>query len=213
VRDFLPFSRPVSKFAARAILPAVLVGYLLPTIMVFLPFIDSSLRAKIAASWYLWPVYMGSVTLVLSQIYRRSDVSDTSRIEQENGEALVYLKKAYLASCAIASLAHISIIYMCLSSPAISLRQVFVPHLDTTTDSLREFTFNQFRLDMLIFIIASLAWLVFTVGDIIRIGISTVSWFKATILICLGSVIIGPGGTAAAVWYWREVVSSAVSHL
>ena len=213
VRDFLPFSRPVSKSAARAILPAMMVGYLLPTITVFLPFIDSSLRAKIAASWYLWPVYIGFATLLLSQIYRRSDISGNSKIEQENGEVLVYLRRAYLATCAIAGFAHISTIYMCLRSPTISLRQIFIPHLSATTDSIQELNFNQFRLDMLIFVIASLAWLVFSVGDIIRIGISTVSWFKATMLICLGSVVIGPGGTAAAVWYWREVVSSEISHL
>jgi hypothetical protein len=191
----------------------MLVGYLLPTITVFLPFIDSSIRANIAASWYLWPVYIGSTTLLLSHIYRRSDISGTSKIEQENSEALVYLRRAYLATCAIASIAHLSTIYMCLRSPTVSLGQVFIPHLGITTDSIQEFNFNQFRLDMLTFIIASLAWLVFSVGDIIRIGISTVSWFKATMLICLGSVIIGPGGTAAAVWYWREVVTSEISHL
>jgi hypothetical protein len=70
-----------------------------------------------------------------------------------------------------------------------------------------------FRLDMLIFIVASLVWLIFSMGDITRIGLSTVSWGKAAILISLGSFVIGPGAMAAAVWYWRELVLSEIGHL
>lgn len=214
VPDFLPFSRLISKSVARAILPALLLGYVFPTILVFLPIKDLKVRQNTTIIWYLWPVHVSAATLFLARFYRRSDLSGPSKIARYKRDELVYLRRVHLITFSITSIVHVSTVYLCLRSPTFSLSQIFIPSFWTSSlQSLQEQDVNMFRLDMLIFIVASLVWLIFSMGDITRIGLSTVSWGKAAILISLGSFVIGPGAMAAAVWYWRELVLSEIGHL
>lgn len=55
------------------------------------------------------------------------------------------------------------------------------------------------------FHIATYAWLCMAAWDLERMGRVTISTAKASALICLGTLIIGPSATMSAVWYWIEI--------
>ncbi|KAL4797754.1 hypothetical protein BDV19DRAFT_357936 [Aspergillus venezuelensis] len=61
-------------------------------------------------------------------------------------------------------------------------------------------------ISFLTFTLLIVAWLFFTVWDMNRANITTLTWGRAAALIGLGMVLFGPGATLIGAWGWREQV-------
>lgn len=115
----------VSK--ARVIFPAIVLGYLVPSSMLLLPPLGTTLDTIqiISAFWQPFPLYIVVSLYVLS----RAD----SRIRGEGRSLNAYykpLRNAYIMSGLLAAFFHVAILAASLlvDEPATSFTQVFVPY-------------------------------------------------------------------------------------
>ncbi|KIP02313.1 hypothetical protein PHLGIDRAFT_122568 [Phlebiopsis gigantea 11061_1 CR5-6] len=121
---------------ARALLPAVIMGFLVPSAMLFLfpasPRIPLDVKQIIAALWQPFPIYLAVIHNLLSKTFHNSASIDTSptRIDDSEIEAFPELTRAYLFSGVLCTLSHWTILLPSVfaSDPSWSFVQIFVPY-------------------------------------------------------------------------------------
>jgi hypothetical protein len=90
------------------------------------------------------------------------------------------------------------------ASDDISWTSVFWPDFSPQSKPLGEGLRSIFLADFWGFHTATYVWLCMAVWDIKRVGRTVTDVAKASILIAAGNLVVGPGATMSAVWYWRE---------
>lgn len=201
-----PTSRKVQLQHAKAIIPAVTVGYLIPYLLMMWPWKDRMISQFTTALWQPSPVYVQILVIVFG--YFMSDTSqgyagdDPTKPLADVSE----LKRAYVLGGAFSALLHLGTVLTLLSSndPALSFSAVFLPNAGLTVDPVFAGFQNVWLPDFWIFVTASVLWCCFAVYDLKRVGRAVVDVGKASALLILGSVVLGPSTVMAATWYYRE---------
>ncbi|KAJ6051561.1 hypothetical protein N7499_010901 [Penicillium canescens] len=209
---FSPSSRNLAPSTARAILPAVLVGYVLPTMMLFFPLENAPVtRQAFIALWQPVPIYVVIFTEIFSGIIKRVEGSKsvTPSTDSKSNHDLPSLQMLYAFTGCIAACFHLALLSSWFVSGSNFLVRAFIPADSfAQTSTLADGIFIFFQNDFLLVSAASLLWSWSNVWDLYRMGISNVSMWVSLAGLALGYVAAGPGATAAAVWYWREGVMS-----
>lgn len=87
--------------------------------------------------------------------------------------------------------------------------QIFVPGDSFgRVETLAGGVFVFFQNDFLLVTAASFIWSLVNIADLHRAGLSRVDWKAGLGYLMAGFVLIGPGASAAALWFWREDVMS-----
>jgi hypothetical protein len=209
---FAPSSRNLAPSTAKAILLAVLVGYVLPSMMLFLPLENAPVaRQFFIALWQPVPVYVVILTEIFSRIIKHVEQSKsmTPSADSKLNLDLPSLQVLYAVTGCIAACFHFALLAGWIVSGGNFLAKVFIP-VDSfgQVSSLADGIFIFFQNDFLLVAAASLLWCWSSMWDLYRMGISNVSIWAALAGLMLGSVAVGPGATVAAVWYWREGILS-----
>ncbi|KAH7007915.1 hypothetical protein B0J12DRAFT_692087 [Macrophomina phaseolina] len=201
-----PSSRSVPIAASKAILPALVFGYLIPSIfMLALSSYAASIQPAIAF-WQITPIF----AIILVDVFRYGP-SIFRRTEAENALSasgnrdLPFLTLAYRGVFAISALAHIATVIFLAFSSSHSFSGTFIPRdplspVSTIADGM--FLFLQF--DLLLCIAATLLWSIITVYDLHRGGVPKKTALKSVGIMAIGYVVVGPGAMTAALWQWRE---------
>jgi hypothetical protein len=214
---FTPTSRTLPDNTARALLPALVLGFVLPTIMLFFPLQDAlNARQIFIALWQPTPVYVVILTEVLSRVLkligRSTPVKTGSHGDHNSNSDLPYLRILYAAVGSISACFHLALMMSWFVSGTGFIVRAFIPFDSMAPVSdLADGVFIFFQNDFLLAAVATMLWCLTSAWDLYRVGISDVSWPVAVISIALGCIMVGPGATAAAVWYWREEVLSRTS--
>jgi hypothetical protein len=191
---------------AKAMLPALVLGYLVPTILMFLPYSDENLWTTqgMVAFWQPCPWYVNAVLWVLSNFYAASATQD-NRTKAPLRD-VDYLGPAYKVAILVPAVTHIGTMFVCLLSndPQHSFSHVFIPGLVTVETNLTEALLWIFQIDFWIIFASSLAWAYLAMWDLKRTGATDVSLARAGVAILVGTIAVGPGATLAGVGYWRE---------
>ncbi|PIG87132.1 zeaxanthin epoxidase [Aspergillus arachidicola] len=97
----------------------------------------------------------------------------------------------------------------CLLSENLSLTRLFFP-VDSFAPvaSLADGASTFLKNDFLLVTASTFVWCWVSVWDLHRVGISNVSPLSALAGLLAGFAGIGPGATAAAIWFWREQIMS-----
>jgi len=199
--------RKVSLPYAKTILPAAILGYLVPTIAMYWPWNNIVLKQNLTAFWQFAPLIVNVLMWIFAFAFSMSAVT----AEKESPKApadLKHLNRIYLFAGLIPAINHITTLLLCITSsnPQLSLRYVFLP---ISTPRLTSPTLDLhyiFQCDEWWSFGPSLLWCWLAVFDVQRLNgsLSVLGMAKAGWRIAAGAVVLGPGATMATVWWWRE---------
>ncbi|KAI0168098.1 FAD binding domain protein [Pestalotiopsis sp. NC0098] len=219
--DTLPTTQSVSLETSEALLPALALGYGLPTALMLAPGFGNTAKQNITAIWQFSPLYVPALTSLWRRyIGRRASRTQLSATEKDKAspprkdaaKATQALKRVYLCTAAVQAAVHLATMaYACLGKD-MSVADIFfhVPSPFAATWNLPDTgsqiaTFLKYD-----FGIASCAWLMsglYSTWDLRRRGyVTTTEGAKAAVGICLGQFLVGPGATSMLSAYWQEVV-------
>ncbi|EXJ79932.1 hypothetical protein A1O3_08217 [Capronia epimyces CBS 606.96] len=221
---------------AKVLLPAILLGYALPTLLMFWPFwTDPDTVQNLTAFWQPSPCYVQVLLVVLGggydlkNIYQQhqqksspstgANSTSLNRAKDNPGEkdsAYPYLKAVYSCTFVVGLVLHVSCIaYLTLVSPdpELTLKSVFWPDWSATPKPHGEGLRNMWLVDFYVFDVACVIWCCFAVWDLKSVGRLTpgeesFGVARASLLILLAQLVVGPGAAMSAVWYWREIALS-----
>ncbi|CAG8112183.1 unnamed protein product [Penicillium olsonii] len=214
---FTPKSRTVPVSMAQALLPALVLGFVLPTTMMFFPLQDTlTTRQVFIALWQPAPIYVAILTEVVSRAIawfnRPAPVKPGSQVGSIVRDDLPYLRTAYAAVGGISACFHFALMLSWVVSGSDFIIRALVPlNSFGEKSNLADGIFIFFQSDFLLVALATMLWCLASIWDMYRVGISNVSWKAGLFGLVLGCILIGPGATAAAVWYWREDILSHTS--
>ncbi|OQV04581.1 hypothetical protein CLAIMM_09441 [Cladophialophora immunda] len=200
---------------AKALLPAVVIGYLIPTILMFLPYSAPDLwtTQAMVAFWQPSPWYVDGLLWLLPKFYPGGASTTHARAKQEKASGhddIGYLNTVYMVSFAVAALSHVAVMSTCLlsSNPQHSFQHMFLPpSADGVHASLVQGIHGIFQADYWIIFAASVAWAYLAIWDLKRAGLKRdVGLGAALAAMVLGCVVLGPAATVTLVWWWREGV-------
>ncbi|KAI1380715.1 hypothetical protein F4677DRAFT_195419 [Hypoxylon crocopeplum] len=198
--------REVPAYYAASLLPAAVLGYLVPTVALwYVPWSSLETVQYLTALWQPAPLFVGLLVLLLSYLVP----SSRSPSAVAKHADVKHLKRMYLFVGVVSTAAHLYTLYTCLTSsdnPQLSLSYVFLPSRETWKGSMALGLHYIFQVDFFGAYGASLVWLWLAVYDMLRIlGKPSAKDFVQTAMgIAFITLIAGPGTTIVAVWHWRE---------
>ncbi|MBV35867.1 MAG: hypothetical protein CMP47_10535 [Rickettsiales bacterium] len=199
-------SRQVPLAYAKALLPALVIGYLVPTILMFFPYSEKNYWTTqgMVALWQPSPWFVNAILWACSSFYASSgsEAEDTVAPLVD----VKYLGSIYSVALIVSAISHVATMSVCLFSGDLqhSFSHVFVPGSLTNDTPLFDALRMIFQVDFWIISAASLVWAYLAVWDLKRIGKTDVSLIQTTAAILLGSIVVGPAAAVTGVWYWRE---------
>ncbi|ETS75493.1 hypothetical protein PFICI_12437 [Pestalotiopsis fici W106-1] len=201
--SYLSKGREVSRGQARALLPALVIGYLVPTTALYIPWGDSDITQNLTALWQISPAIPNLLLLVFSPFQA------SERIPSNVPADVKYLKRIYLAIGIISTLTQLATFYISFTSdnPQLTLSYIFLPNKATWKESTVLGLHYIFQWDFWIIYVSSLVWCYIVVVDAVRYVNGRFTLIEAILSIfnlTLVSFIAGPGTTMALVWNWRE---------
>lgn len=210
-----PLSREVPAHYAKPLLPAIVIGYVVPTVLMFLPWKDPVLIQNFAALWQPSPMFVPILSSIFAVIYKWISPQKDSKTPKASEEPadLPYLKRIYIITGLLGALLHFGVMFQLLTStdPNHSLSSVFIPDFSAEKKSLGEGIRSLFMADFWGFYVASYVWCCSAVWDLKRVGRTNADVGKTSAAILLGNIILGPGATMSVVWYFREVAMARTS--
>ncbi|KAI1462589.1 hypothetical protein F4805DRAFT_2388 [Annulohypoxylon moriforme] len=191
---------------ARALFPAAVLGYLVPTVALYYGAWDIQTVQFLTAFWQPSPILVSALLLIFSFITSSSTTA-------KNGD-VKYLKLVYLLAGFVSSVSHFSTIYLSLTSdnPQLSLSYIFLPNRETWKDSMALGLHYIFQVDFFGAFGSTLFWSWLVTYDTLRVqGRSSVSSLvQAVFGIGITTLVAGPGTAIMMVSNWRENMLAAV---
>ncbi|KAH9210150.1 hypothetical protein DL95DRAFT_393691 [Leptodontidium sp. 2 PMI_412] len=203
--NWLPASRLLDTSYAKALLPALILGYLVPTLAMYIPFPDPGLRIHQAliAFWQPCPLYVNALLSIISKAIGKEEPAPKINKSQTN---LKYLHRVYITGFAVSATVHILTMVLCISAkvPQVSFVHAFlrVPLEDrlTMTGCLHYI----FQVDGLLIYVAALAAAWGVMWDLKHLGKEDVSTGEIAFQMIVTTILFGPASTVSGVWLLRE---------
>lgn len=204
-----PLSREISLPYVRSILPAVLIGYVVPTILMFWPWKSLSTVQAMTALWQPAPIAVQVLVTIFASLYGTSRKSPIGHHREANAapQDLKHLRTIYSVVFVLGAVLHLGVVYTLATStnPELSFKAVFKPNWTAERQTHGEGLRNLWLPDFYGLFISTTFYCGAAVWDLNRVGQTSVNIYKACIILVLGSVVVGPGAAMAACWYWREL--------
>ncbi|KAF7929356.1 uncharacterized protein EAE98_005274 [Botrytis deweyae] len=208
-----PLSRLVPAHYMKAILPCLLLCYIIPTLLLILPL---PLPLTLTQIFPLLPPLTTLLTFLSSTILKTLIPPPTQTPTASHTPTDIRpLRTLYLSTFILGLLLHLtSLIYIFLvPNPLLSLSSIFLPTLSNTTLSNIPPSplHTYFLINFWSFHLATYIMCCNAVWDIKRVGRTTIDVGKAAALLLLANVLVGPGAALVGCWYWREVQMARTS--
>lgn len=214
-----PTGRFVPVEVAEVLLPALTLGYAIPTALMLARGTDTAARQDLTAIWQFSPVIFSTLTALFSTGRRwwrrralpKSETAD-ERFKAYKAEDMSPLKTTYTCSIALQAASHIATLAYCSLSPSISIANMF---FGVPSPLNNEWNLPNIASQAAVFLkydlgIASCAWAasgLYSIWDLRRLGyIRTQDAVKAALGAVMGQFLIGPGATRTGLAYWRETI-------
>jgi hypothetical protein len=192
-------NRLVQMKFALTLLPAMVLGYVLPVAFQFGPWDDGTVQS-INALWQIFPLTIASLHWLFSSLV--ADTTNEDRLLNPLAD-LVSLRRLYAVIAVIPTVLHL---YVRLSSPTTLLDIFFggIGHQFRPVELISEGINCFLKYDSLLLFAATFYWIILNLRDLKEAGILKTSW--ATIILRLAglTLVCGPGAAIMTVWAWRE---------
>jgi hypothetical protein len=209
-----PPSRAVPLHVAQSLIPAITVGFLIPTIMALIPTPRVQAWENWCALWQFSPLLFNLLVVGISTGIKkwkgeekRDGERDMSRYETKDVSAL---QSVYTFAFAVQATAHIASLAYGWSHPDVSLFKTFLdfPNIfkaDWSLPSLSAKVATMLKFDQAFATVGYLGSQLYSIWDLRRLGyIKTDEAIKAGFTTLAGQWVVGSGATWAGLWYWRE---------
>ena len=201
---YLRSGRVVPGNVAEVLVPALLLGYLVPTILVYLPFFAEQMTLYFVVFWQFSPIYVNVLVAVLSR-----QAGGSRSTKKKGAPDVQHLKLVYILSIAVAFVAHVFTISNVLlgNTGEASLLSIFVPSRSRLFKSTGQDFHFIFQWDWLVVAISAITWAVYAIIEVQTElkALSIEGNVKGLmVLLAIHLLLEGPGGAVAAVWWWRE---------
>lgn len=188
----------MSSVYHKALVPALLLGYLLPTVAMYAPFPDKGYftRQGLIAVWQVCPILVNVLLAIFSALYSRLSASKAG---------FANITFLYAVSAITAAAAHFHLLYTCfLDANPLSLLKVLWPRSEMLEGRATDTLHYVFNVDYLIIFGSSLLLAIATVDIASRIRNVKTGLFTLTTGVIGSSMFVGPAATIALFWWWRE---------
>ncbi|KAL0265404.1 hypothetical protein SLS55_001371 [Diplodia seriata] len=207
VAYWMPAERCVPQSVSKVLLPALILGFLLPSVLMVVLGAESQYIQEVIAAWQLTPVLVSPLSMVLSKLQSRpaSLKESNAPVEDYQGLDMPHLKRLYHVLFFISAAVHVTVLAVLGLSSDMSIAGAFVPvqptsPVSTVAAGMKIF----FQFDLLMTALTMFVWLVLNVWDMKRVGIVALPALKTVGVLLLGNLLVGPGATLVAFWKWRE---------
>ncbi|CEI63635.1 hypothetical protein FVEN_g6763 [Fusarium venenatum] len=211
----------ITKGAAKALIPGIGLGFILPTVLMLWPFQNKNTWQKFVGFWQPFPVYVSLITAGLSSLLHSRKITNTSiQTEQKCNKANKELRKekeathsvlrlVYAAGATTAALVHFWSLYRISSSPDLDFSGVFgkLGFLvsDTCGPRPEDGIFAFFKRDMFLNAASVLANSLYRTFDLRRLGyITTKEAVSASLVVIATQPVFGPAAVHIGFLGWRE---------
>lgn len=225
-----PGGRSVRPAVARALLPALILGYVMPTVMMFAPTSNTANWQDWMALWQAAPVLFSLFTFIFSfalgqwqklvgPVEKKGDKEAEERrmFERYEDKDVPILKSVYTYAFWTQATVHICVFAYTFFHPHLSFSTLFwnLPNpmeMEWTITDVSILAKVFFQYDMVTALAAIVMFNVYTLFNLRRQGmITTFTALKAVMAVLLGQLLVGPGATWSGLWYWREGIISGLS--
>lgn len=209
-----PPSRAVPLHVAKSLIPAITVGFLIPTIMTLTPTPRVQAWENWCALWQFSPLLFNVLVVGISAGIKkwesgekRDGERDMSRYEAKDVSTL---QSVYTFAFAVQATAHIASLAYGWSHPDVSLSKAFLDlpntfKVDWSLPSLSAKVATMLKFDQAFATVGYLGSQLYSIWDLRRLGyIKTDEAIKAGVTTLAGQWLVGSGATWAGLWYWRE---------
>ncbi|KAH8890413.1 FAD binding domain-containing protein [Thozetella sp. PMI_491] len=210
--------RPVDAASAKAVLPALAVGYIVPSILMMTPYKNVSVWQSCIAAWQVAPLLVSPLTSLFASAIRWFEgpkKPDPKELDQLSNDDVPHLLSTYsftlwsTATVHLATLAYIAVSPgMSFSSVFFNLQSPFGPLKGDAVEGISSF----FKYDLIGYVGYMLVSSLYSVYEMRRLGYVTTAEAGRAALAVVGSVpLLGPGAMMAGTWAWKERAISTLS--
>ncbi|KAL7272110.1 hypothetical protein RUND412_005105 [Rhizina undulata] len=209
-----PNYRHVPLEYAKTLLPTLILGFLIPTILMYAPkslISDLRTRQLCTAIWQPFPLYVSFVHRYLTSWCSRDKLKVHQNETALNTTDMKYLRQTYLFAFAVSALTHgwTNFVSVTSADPAMHWRRVWTLaswDIDAPVTSPAEGVQQFLLFDYYISFVAGIVWVLLAVADLKRSGKTQIGWGSVVGAVAGGWVLVGPGAVMVAAWAWREEV-------
>lgn len=221
-----PLGRTIPRNVADSLIPAITLGFTIPTLMALTP------NPNVSA-WHGWnliwqaspPLFNFLLSLGATGLgwWRGRGQTEAKKPKKEpapprSGHDFVpALKTAYSYAFAVQATTHIASVAYGWHHPDVNLATIFFGLLSPFSDNWGLPTVGAtmsavLKYDMFLAMAAFLGSNLYSIWDLRRLGyVRTRESVKAALLLVAGQLVVGPGASWAGLWYWREGKIAAAS--
>ncbi|KAH8661730.1 FAD binding domain-containing protein [Ilyonectria robusta] len=207
-----PTGRPIPSLVAKALLPALCIGYVLPTALMLIQYGDSVAQQNAIAFWQASTLYVPVLTWTSYRIFQQ--VAPTKSLDWElfENKDLPYLQAGYAFTFFTCAITHICTLVYAYNSPTVSLSKAIFSHLTFASFDFGDDIIKFWKWDMFLYLVTVVIWCFYSVYELRRLGyVSTRTVLVAGATALAAQVVVGPAATYAGLWYWREGVIAGMS--
>lgn len=233
--------RQVPVSVSKAVLPAICLGYILPTALIFLPFQNDFISERLIAFWQFSPVIFAILAFLFAASLKahddrkallqgiqegktKNEIIVDQALEVYDNSELNSLKATYAFVFSASALVHVTVVLYSWIDSGKSITTILASFMGLDASMPNPFSggwdavgpaesaLTIFKFDMLFSAVPLLVFLLYTVWDIRKKGyITTPTAQKVAVAVITGQILVGPAATYAGLWYWRESVIAGLS--
>ncbi|KAH7012377.1 FAD binding domain-containing protein [Macrophomina phaseolina] len=201
--------RPIHSSVAKALLPALCIGQVIPTVLMFLHYDNSFTHQNIVALWQPCPIYVAILTFSISALIYYLSPTKPLELEMFERKDIAPLQTAYAFTFFLTIITHICSLFYIFTSSSLSIAEAFfnlpAPSVPISDGAISVFAF--FKWDMVLCYAAVFIWCLYSIYELRRVGYRTTEQaVKAAVVTAVAQVIVGPGAAYTGVFAWREAV-------
>lgn len=207
---WMPAERFVPERFSRAVLPALVLGYLAPSALMLTPLFHAEVEGyiqQIIAFWQVTPVLASWLAWAIARVLTPSTAGPDKRtpLEDYSGLDISHLNRLYAAVFFVAATSHAAVMLAVVWAVNVSIAGIFLPHLtEGPVASISEGVSIFIRCDLLLTVAGTLIWCVINLMEMQRVGLVEGSTLKRAGWLIVGCAAVGPGATLVGLWKWRE---------
>lgn len=199
--------RAVRLPIAQALVPALVLGFLAPTVMMYIPGIFTKDQLMIwIAVWQFTPLVVNLLLFLFTGLTSLGGSMVTSSIptSKPSTKDVPYLTTVYCIGLIASAAAHLFVLYEIFTTPSLSFASVFIPDIDKARSSMTQGFHYIFQWDWIIIAVSQLMWAFLNIAQLKMLGVKTPGVAYEILFTTALVVFLGPGGALAFIWWWRE---------
>ncbi|KUJ19502.1 FAD/NAD(P)-binding domain-containing protein [Mollisia scopiformis] len=195
-------NRLVQVSYAKTVLPAIIIGYCIPTAATYWPTSSLSTLQSWNYVWQFFPVLIVGFHGLFARCVK--DTTDVDKYKNVKAD-LPYLRSAYIFS-AIVSAGMYWYVYAVTPIPFLDIFFKDLADSRRAMHTLTEIIGTMLKFDEIFCFLSSAVWTLLCFRDLKSERRLKTSWFNVLGAMALSTVLLGPGASFALMWWWREEI-------